>query len=158
MVLFFHSPHHTFTQGLSLNSPNHSLQRAEAVCGTGSYCHCCHSESLHGVAELGDHPLDVVVGHVFGGADGVGQADGVPRRPRPHPHAPVHPHGDLEPEAVAEGGQEGALGREQLAHEVQRNREHEPAAGELPQAGLGLGEGWDSVLSRLFVYQNVCTT
>ena len=116
------------------------------------------SESLHGIAELGDHPLDVVVGHVLGGADGVGQADGVPRRPRPHPHAPVHPHGDLEPEALAEGGQEGALGREQLAHEVQRNREHEPAAGELPQAGLGLGEGWDSVLSRLFVYQNFCTT
>ena len=99
------------------------------------------SESLHGIAELGDHPLDLVVGHVLGGADGVGQADGVPRRPRPHPHAPVHPHGDLEPEAVAEGGQEGALGREQLAHEVQRNREHEPAAGELSQAGLWRGKG-----------------
>ena len=99
------------------------------------------SESLHGIAELGDHPLDLVVGHVLGGADGVGQADGVPRRPRPHPHPPVHPHGDLELEALAEGGEKGALGREQLPHEVKRNRKDETAARELPQAGLGRGGG-----------------
>ena len=107
------------------------------------------SEPLHGVTELGDHPPDLVVGHVLGGRDGVGQADGVPGGPRAHPHAPVHPDGDLELEALAEGGQQGAVGRQELAHEVQRDREDEPAAGELPQTSLV------RVRERLFLLHTV---